>query len=61
MDGDKGLDGRIQGILFTAELEILAELISHYEELTQKLQRNIEETKASLNDFKETKDKWCGH
>ena len=54
MDGDKELKGRIQGILFTAELEILTELIAHYEDLTRKLQGDIDKTKASLDHFKDT-------
>ena len=44
MDGDKGLEGRIQGILFTTELEILTELIAHYDDITQKIQNNIEKS-----------------
>ena len=56
MDGDKSLMGRIQGIVFTAEMEILAKLINHYQELTNKLQKSIEKTKTSLDHFKDTNE-----
>lgn len=48
VDQDKGLEGRIAGILIQAELEILEELISHYEELNEKLTKSQEETQTIL-------------
>jgi len=54
MDDDQGLIARIQEILFQAEMEILAELINHYKDLTNKFQKNINKLMVSMDGFTET-------
>ena len=42
------------GDRFTAEMEIITELIAHYDDLTRKIQDNVNKAKASLDHFKDT-------
>ena len=48
MDQDRALEVRIQGILIKAELEILEEIINHYEELGRKVSGKLLELKTTV-------------
>lgn len=56
MDGEKYLSAQVQNILFNVEMEILMELITHYEQLSIKL---WDKSCKNLNNIKAcTENQW---
>ena len=53
MDGDKELSERVQTILFNAEMKVLMELITHYEQLAMKLEISLAKIKNNIKTCRE--------
>lgn len=55
VDQDNGLKGRILGILITAEMEIMEELVQHYDTLNQSLSKRLKEIQTTLSQLEKDK------
>ena len=54
MDGDKELSEWVQTILLNAEMEVLMELTTHYEQLAMKLEIGLAKIKTTLKHVEDT-------
>ena len=50
---DRGLEARIQGILMQAKIEILEDIINHYEELSRNILQKLIELKTTILSMEE--------